>query len=131
MRPANGFFAVGHKEFGSLLITDCSGAVNNNKKRSQYAAQAGLELLILLPQPHDCWDYRYVSQYPTGILIQGRINTCLSGMLDSFQLIHESDFSFLHRKTSCWNAFIKLKCQNLEAWGGEESEQRFAGQCSL
>jgi hypothetical protein len=26
--------------------------------QSHYAAQAGLEFKILLPLPHECWDYR-------------------------------------------------------------------------
>jgi hypothetical protein len=29
----NGFFLVGHKEFGSFLITDCNGAINKYTKR--------------------------------------------------------------------------------------------------
>jgi hypothetical protein len=30
-----------------------------------YAAQAGLELVILLPPPPKCWDYKYAPPYPT------------------------------------------------------------------
>jgi hypothetical protein len=33
-----------------------------------YVAQAGLERLMLLPQPPECWDYRYVLLDPVKIL---------------------------------------------------------------
>jgi hypothetical protein len=32
---------------------------------SYYVTQVGLKLMILLPQPQECWDYRYVLPYPT------------------------------------------------------------------
>jgi hypothetical protein len=31
---------------------------------SYYVAEAGLELVILLPQPIKCWDYRHEIPYP-------------------------------------------------------------------
>jgi hypothetical protein len=29
-----------------------------------FVTQAGLQLMIFLPQPPECWDYRHVSLYP-------------------------------------------------------------------
>jgi hypothetical protein len=34
------------------------------KAWSPYAALAGLELVVFLPQPHEFWDYRYASLQP-------------------------------------------------------------------
>jgi hypothetical protein len=31
----HGFFLVGYKEFGSLLITDCTNAVNNTNNQQE------------------------------------------------------------------------------------------------
>jgi hypothetical protein len=31
---------------------------------THYVAQVGLKLLILLPQPPECWDHRHVQQCP-------------------------------------------------------------------
>jgi hypothetical protein len=53
LSPLNGFWLV-----GCFLGSGGDGA------GSQYVAQTGLQLAILLPQPPECWDYRRAPPRP-------------------------------------------------------------------
>lgn len=44
----------------SIITLKLKASLKKKKKKSCFVIQTGLELKILLPQPSECWDYRYV-----------------------------------------------------------------------
>jgi hypothetical protein len=78
------FFPEGCWAFGFYCFVLESG--------SHYVVQAGLELMILLPQPPICWDYRRVSLYPTQVRLwaQNQAMEYTTTQTGIFQIFHQS-----------------------------------------